>query len=112
MKVTCVRGWNSPVWDVKLSCTQRRGVSSAAAMTMTTASGCVEYKAIQGGHKGSRPLIGRPLCRRSEWINELARSDDSVSTCNCGVSGIRGHICMEGWLIWYYFILLFYLFIF
>ena len=41
MKVTCVRGWNSPVWDIKLSCTQRRGVSSTAAMTMTTVSGCV-----------------------------------------------------------------------
>ena len=53
MKVTCVRGWNSPLRDVKLSCTQRRGVSSTVAMTMTTASGCVEYKAIQGVHKDS-----------------------------------------------------------
>ena len=59
MKVTCVRGWNSPLRDVKLSCVERRGVSSTAAMTMTTASGCVEYKAIQGVHKDSRPLISR-----------------------------------------------------
>ena len=51
MKVTCVRGLNSPVWDVKLSCTQtqRRGVSPTAAVTLTTASGCVEYKAILRG---------------------------------------------------------------
>ena len=49
MTVTCVRGWNSAVWDVKLSCTQLCGVSSTAAMTMTTASGCVEYKAIGEG---------------------------------------------------------------
>ena len=71
MKVTCVRGWNSPVWDVKLSCTQRRGVSPTAAMTMTTASGCVEYKAIQGVHKDSRPLIGQTLCRRSAGPTSL-----------------------------------------
>ena len=89
MKGTCVRGWNSPVWDVKLSCTQRRGVSSTTAMTMTTASGGVEYKAIQGVHKDSRPLIGRTLCRRSDWMNALTRSDESVSTYNCGVSGRR-----------------------
>ena len=94
MKVTCVRGWNSLVWDVKLSCTQRRGVSSTAAMTMTTASGCFEYKAIQDVHKDSRPVIGRTLCRRCDWMIELTRSDESVSTCNCGVSGIRGHVCM------------------
>ena len=69
MKVTCVRGWNSPVRYVMISCTQRRGVSSTAAMTMTTASGCVEYRAIQGVHKDSRPLIGRTLCRPSDWMN-------------------------------------------
>ena len=58
-------------------------------MAMTTVSSCVEYKAIQGVHKDSRPLIGRKLCRRSDWMNELKRSDESVSTCNCGgVSGV------------------------
>ena len=57
MKVACVRGWNLPVRAVKLSCVERRGVSSMAAMTMATASGCVEYKAVQGVHKDSKPLI-------------------------------------------------------
>ena len=57
---------------------------------------------MQGVHKESGPLIGRTLCRLSDWMNELKRSDESVSTCNCGgVSGIMGHVCMgEGWLIW------------
>ena len=69
MKVTCVHRWNSLVWDVKLSCTQRSGVSLTAAMTMTMASGCVEYKAIQGAHNDSRPMIGWTLCRPSDWMN-------------------------------------------
>ena len=65
-------------------------------MTIITASGCVEYKAIQGVHKDSRPLIGRTLCRRSIWTNELKRSDESVSTHNCGgASGING-TCKQG----------------
>ena len=66
MKVTCVRGWNSPVWDVELSCTQRRGVSPMAVMTMIMAYGCVEYKYV---HNDSRHLIGRTLYRRSDWMN-------------------------------------------
>ena len=63
MKVTCVL-------DGCLGCKDKiRVVSSTAAMTKTTASGCVEYKAVQGVEKDPRPLIGRTLSRRSDWLN-------------------------------------------